>query len=241
MFKTIIPKLREGAALIWYEQEKACLLCGKKTSEAICGNCMEEYFQPGIGRCISCGKLIGNRKTRCLDCEEGKGPKGLSGVTSLGHYEGAWKEFIHKVKFKGQPYLLIPLADQLTFWAMKHLPPPDAIIPVPMHPNRLAQRGFNQAEVLASIIERKLGIRSHEMLVRSIDTVPQTTLGRKERIRNLQGVFTIKPGAKVDFRVVWLVDDVVTTGTTLGECAEILREKGVREVYALTLGAGKEE
>ena len=241
MFKTIISKVKEDAQLIWYRQEKNCLLCGQLSPEVICSNCQEDYFQPGIRRCELCGKLLGPNRIYCYDCQSGKGPRGLKKVTSLGHYEGAWKDFIQKVKFKGQPYLLIPLAEYFASCAIEHLPPPDSIVPVPMHPNRLAQRGFNQAEVLASIISRKLGISYQEVLVTTIDTVPQTTLGRKERIRNLQSVFTIKPGTMADSQIIWLVDDVVTTGTTLGECAETLHRSGVQEVYGLCLGAGKEK
>lgn len=241
MFDSFLLKIRQGIAYTWYEQEEKCLLCGKKSSGTICGGCQEKYFQPSVRRCLACGKLIGSMRSRCQDCTDGKGPHGLTRVTSLGHYEGDWKEFIHKVKFKGQPYLLLPLAEYCTSWAIKCLPPPDAVIPVPMHPKRLAQRGFNQAEILASIISRHLGIRYQEVLARKTDTLPQAALGRKERIQNLQGVFALKPKAKVHSQVLWLVDDVVTTGTTLGQCAEVLQNNGAKEVYAFCLGAGKEE
>jgi competence protein ComFC len=240
MFKAILSKIKENAQLIWYRQEENCLLCSQPSSAIICSKCQEEYFQPEVRRCESCGKLLEATRIYCYDCQRGQGPRGLKKVTSLGYYGGAWKEFIQKIKFEGQPYLLIPLAEHFIPWVIEHLPVPDSIVPVPMHSNRLAQRGFNQAEVLASIISRKLGISYREILVREIDTVPQTTLGRKERIRNLQGVFAIKPGSVADSKVVWLVDDVVTTGTTLGECAEILQTSGVQEVYGFCLGAGKE-
>lgn len=240
---TFLGVLKEIAAGIWYKQETRCLLCGKDSAEVICNSCQEEYFQPGIRRCNSCGKLIGNSSIRgqCRDCEGGKGPQGLSGVISLGHYDGSWKEFIHKVKFKGGPYLLLPLADYVTSWAIKYLPPPDTIIPVPMHPGKLALRGFNQAEVLASIIARNLGINCTECLIRRIDTIPQTSLGRKERIKNMQGAFSIKREIELDAKVIWLVDDVITTGATIGECSKILRENGALDVFALCLGAGKED
>ncbi|HHV64863.1 MAG TPA: ComF family protein [Peptococcaceae bacterium] len=240
MFDNLLPRLKQVTAQIWYKDEECCLLCGQKSGKAICRVCKEKYFLPELRRCPTCGKIIGKSKTHCQDCLSGKGPQGLQGVTALGHYEGAWKEFIHRIKFKGQPYLLLALAAELTAWAVKSLPPPDAVIPVPMHPNRLAQRGFNQAEVLASLLSRYLGIPYCNVLDRVVDTVPQSTLGRQARLENLQGAFSLQPGAKVTWQTVWLVDDVTTTGATLAECAAILHRNGVEKVYGFCLGAGKE-
>ncbi|MGI6451509.1 MAG: phosphoribosyltransferase family protein [Desulfitobacteriia bacterium] len=238
---SLLPQLKQLAGRIWYADEECCLLCGQKAQRAICTACKEEYFQPQVKRCPACGKLIPKRQTHCQDCLSGRGPQGLRGVTALGHYAGAWKEFIHKMKFKGQPYLLLPLASELTAWVVRYLPPPDAVIPVPMHPKRLAQRGFNQAAVVASLLSRQLGITYRDVLIRTVDTVPQSSLGRQARILNLQGAFSLQPSSAADLQVVWLVDDVVTTGTTLAECAAVLQKAGVLEVYAFCLGAGKEE
>lgn len=241
MNKSILPMLKKGLSCIWYEKHQECLLCGQKTREIICKDCREEYFLPGVNRCPFCGKLIEDSGTQCKDCREGKGPQNLDKVISLGYYHGAWKEFIHTIKFKSQPYLLVSLVELILPVVMEELPPPDRIVPVPMHPRRLAQRGFNQAEVLASVLGGKLVIGCEEILNREKDTTPQTILGRRERIKNLQGAFGLKEGMKVKGQVIWLIDDVVTTGTTIDECAHILKKNGVKEVYVFCLGAGKEE
>ncbi|AFV03883.1 Competence protein F, phosphoribosyltransferase domain protein [Dehalobacter sp. UNSWDHB] len=234
-------KLKENAALLWYEKTTYCLLCGNVSEESVCLICQQAYFFPNLPRCGSCGKILAGTKTRCRNCETGKGPEGLDMVTCLGYYKGAWKELVQQIKYKGQPYLLASLAEVIIPWVIRCLPPPDAVVPVPMHPDRLAQRGFNQAEVLASIISRQLAIPYQNLLDRMKDTIPQTTLGRRQRLRNLRDAFSVKPGYSDLREIVWLVDDVVTTGSTLEECAGVLKKNGVKKVYAFCLGAGKEE
>lgn len=234
-----LAKARAAAKLIWYEQETGCLLCGTITRGVICDGCHQEFFQPGVKRCLFCGKLLGGERDLCLDCQVGRGPRNLNKVTSLGYYEGLWKEFIHRVKYKGEPYLLLPLAGIFASWAISKLPVPDLIVPVPLSSHKLAARGFNQAEVLGSILSRSLGIDFSDILVRTRDTIPQNTLGRGARIRNLQGAMAVKPGLKLNSLVIWLVDDVATTGATLGECAGVLRAEGAKEVYGFCLAAAK--
>jgi len=241
MANNILQNLLQQISLLWYEEECKCLLCDTNAKQGICLRCQDEYFLPQINRCLACGKLIPDNSAHCKDCKAGIGPKGLNKVISLGHYDKAWKEFIRNVKYHGQPYSLMALSELLVDWVITKLPVPDAIVPVPMHPNKLAVRGFNQAEVLASIFSRNLGIHLNDDLIRIKDTPSQTILGRKERIQNLKGAFVVKQRKKINADIVWLVDDVTTTGATLGECAEILKENGVQKIYAICLGAGKEE
>jgi ComF family protein len=108
-------------------------------------------------------------------------------------------------------------------------PPPQLVIPVPLHPRRLRERGFNPAAVLARELARKLGIAyASDHLERSRDTPSQTRLSRLERRRNVSGAFTRPPADALPARV-WLVDDVVTTGSTLEEAARTLRQGPDRE------------
>lgn len=240
LFKNLWEKTKENLELFWFLKEENCLLCGSHQGP-ICTACQSAYFLPDAARCFSCGKLVAADKEQCRDCRDGKGPKGLTKTTALGHYTGAWKEFIQKVKFKGQPYLLASVTEYITAWAVKNLPPPDGVVPVPMHFSRLRERGFNQAEALASLLSRHLGIEYMPVLVRIRDTVPQAALNRKERLQNLQGAFQVQTGIKLEGKSLWLVDDVTTTGATLGECAGELLGKGAVNVYAICLAAGKEE
>jgi ComF family protein len=116
-----------------------------------------------------------------------------------------------------------------------HLHPADRIVPVPLHPRRLRERGFNPASLLARAVARASGVPiAHGLLGRVVDTASQTGLGAKRRRSNVAGAFACRTGAHLP-RVVWLVDDVVTTGATLGEAARTLRQAGVERVIGVCL------
>jgi ComF family protein len=117
------------------------------------------------------------------------------------------------------------------------LPAPDLIVPVPLHPGRIAKRGFNQSGLLAGEFARKIKAPvSFNIVRRKNQTLPQTRLNREQRLRNVMGAFEVTDVMRVRGRRILLVDDVFTTGTTLSECAKTLKRKGkASEVHALTV------
>lgn len=108
------------------------------------------------------------------------------------------------------------------------------LVPVPLHSKRWTQRRFNQAEVFATALSRAFGLPVLSILQRSEHTPPQSGLDRKQRRRNLKTAFAIKPQQAIPENVV-LVDDVVTTGSTIAACVHVLKKHGVKrvEVWAL--------
>jgi competence protein ComFC len=110
------------------------------------------------------------------------------------------------------------------------------VIPVPLHKKRLRDRGFNQAELLA----RSLGRPIFDVMIRTVYTPPQAHLNRRNRLRNLTGAFILKKGQDelVAGRSVILIDDVCTTGSTLNECAKVLKQAGASKIVALVLARG---
>lgn len=110
----------------------------------------------------------------------------------------------------------------------------DAIVPVPLHPARHRERGFNQAALLAERLGRHLGLPMRPVLQRVRFTTTQTAFDRVERIQNLRHAFRLRKKADVRKLDVLLIDDVLTTGSTLSECARVLKENGARSVYAVT-------
>ncbi|AGA70798.1 putative amidophosphoribosyltransferase [Desulfitobacterium dichloroeliminans LMG P-21439] len=236
--------LKDLAHSLLYEKQTTCLLCDAPVtgSQVFCGPCESAYFYPGLRRCGHCGKLIEGNVEECQDCAQGRGPKGLNQVVAWGHYTEAWRELIQDVKFKSQPYLLKRLSQPLAEFAIHHLPPPDVLVPVPMHGERLAERGFNQAAAIASLLHWELKIPIWEGLQRVRATTPQVGLSRQERLHNLEGVFRMTPEQKcIQGARIWLIDDVATTGATLEHCAKELRKNGAEEVYGLVLAAGMEK
>ena len=120
-------------------------------------------------------------------------------------------------------------------WADK-LPSVSLVMPVPLHPSRLRSREFNQALLLADRLAARLGLTlSFEQLVRVRATRPQTELDRKERARNVRRAFAVQNPAGLVSERVLLVDDVLTTGATVNECAKVLRRAEVESVTVLTL------
>lgn len=179
-------------------------------------------------------------QVKCIDCEAGKGPKNLTKVIAWGHYTGAWKDFIWSLKFKAQPFLMKEIAVPFIEWVVNELPLVDGVVPVPMYAARLAERGFNQAEVIASLLHGELGLPLLTSLERIRMTPSQVQLSRWERLKNLENAFRVSNPALLKGKSVCLVDDVTTTGATLEACAQAMLESGAQKVYALCLAAGLE-
>lgn len=113
--------------------------------------------------------------------------------------------------------------------------PPEMLTPVPLHPLRQRERGFNQARILAEALSKRTGIPCKSLLKRPVLTQSQTLLSRCERKQNLRGAFAVHQNKFLNYTHVMLVDDVLTTGSTLEECSKTLLAAGVRTVSAITV------
>lgn len=105
-------------------------------------------------------------------------------------------------------------------------------VPIPIHSNKQRTRGYNQAEVLANELGKRFGIPVQNLLTRSVDTKSQFKLSKEERKQNVKGIFSLASPIPKD-RVFILMDDVVTTGSTLKEAAKVLKKAGAKEVFGL--------
>lgn len=153
------------------------------------------------------------------------------------HFHGAYddllREMVLRLKFAGGIQMAAPLRVLLRQSLRGEGPLPELVVPVPLHPERLRWRGFNQSLLLArAVAADHKGMLAPKALRRIRATRPQSELGPGERRRNLSGAFAA--GAEtVRGRSVLLVDDVLTTGTTMRECARVLRRAGASRVEAL--------
>lgn len=151
-------------------------------------------------------------------------------------YESPLKEAICQFKYHGKIGLTRPLASLLIEALGDSLPNIDCIVPVPLHPNRLREREYNQSLLLADQLGRHWNIPVRpELLVRIRPSVLQATLKRRARLKNLRRTFGVTQASKVAGKSVLVVDDVFTTGTTVNECAKVLRKAGTGNVYVGTL------
>ena len=158
---------------------------------------------------------------------------------SFGAYEGDLRRLIHLLKYDRMVPIAAHLADRMVDVA-DVLTPADVITPVPLYRLRWWQRGFNQAHALAHQLSRRMGVTlAPGVLTRVRATKPQAGLSHHERRRNVDGAFAVRRNDAVRGKRVILVDDVMTTGATLGACAKALKAAGARSVAALTVARAK--
>jgi ComF family protein len=196
----------EGLASLAYPPK--CALCGVAGLPAICEECRTEF--PAADRLEDLGE-------------------GLL-VWAAFRYDGRAAQSVKRLKYERATALGRPMAELLVAsWRQSGLAEPDAVVPVPIHFLRRCSRGFNQSELLAEGFERRL-VRP-ELLRRVRPTRPQVGLSREQRSRNLVGAFRASPA--VAGLSVLLVDDVLTGGFTMRECANTLLEAGAANVAGL--------
>ncbi len=154
---------------------------------------------------------------------------------------GVVRELIHRLKYGGEVWLAAPLSNFLA-WGFRD---PrlsvccfDMVVPVPLHPLRKRERGFNQAELLGRRLAKQHGLSFCDALERVRYTVTQTHFDRHRRMQNLRDAFALRRHVLVEGKDLLLVDDVLTTGSTLDECARVLLRAGAQSVRALTVARG---
>lgn len=148
------------------------------------------------------------------------------------------REAVHAFKFGGRRALAAPLGDLLGEIRIGELPAGgiDLVVPVPLHARRERERGFNQAALVARRAARAWGVPiATTVLARPIATTSQTELGVLERRQNVRGAFAVRRPEAIQGRRIGLIDDVLTTGATAGECARTLLGAGAANVSVLTI------
>jgi competence protein ComFC len=176
---------------------------------------------------------------QCPNCED-RSPA-YDCVVSRYQAKGVLRDLIHRFKYGRQYYLRRVLADYLleAMGDRRILSvPPDCIVPVPLHPTRLRERGFNQATALAEVVSKCAKIPIVQCIERRRYTQTQTQFDRTERMRNLRNTFALRKNRDVRGKHTLLADDILTTGSTLHECALVLREAGAESVRAITVARG---
>lgn len=190
-------------------------------------------------RCAACSApLPDSRRAFCAVCAgtvERCGP--TPGCVAFASYGGAMATAIRRFKYEDGAYLSRPLGGLLRGACRAARLAVDLVVPVPLHPHKLAQRGYNQSALLASEIAAELGAPvAARALARVVDTSAQADLSRAARQANVRGAFRLRSaGGAIRDRAIALVDDVMTTGATLCACSESLLDAGARQVTHVVL------
>ena len=224
-----------------------CVFCGRilKNGEAgACEHCAKRLPYVTEPVCEHCGKpLSSSRSARCLDCSRRSRPMLTSGA-ALWVYREDTKKAIAGFKYGGYRRDAGYFADELARRCHENIFQwkPDVLAPIPIHRKRARYRGYNQAELLADELGRRVQIPVEMLLVRSRFTEALKTMDPSERRRNLRQAFAVDTDVydPVRHRRVALVDDIYTTGATMEACAELLKEAGAEAVYSVCLCIGSE-
>ena len=214
-----------------------CALCGDPGTDGLdlCAPCRHD-LPLQLHTCPRCGVALSSPSTPdtfCGTCQ--LHPPPYDRVLAPFRYDTPLDHLIHRLKYSGRLEQARLLGDLLAHWLEQHLDAfPDRVIPVPLHPTRLRQRGFNQAVELARRVCKRLELPlDTQSCRRQRATPPQSEMAdARERARNIKGAFAVR--GEVRGSVV-IVDDVMTTGSTVGELAKCLRAAGAAriEVWAV--------
>lgn len=205
-----------------------CLLCGALSRDGLCCRaCNDELPRLNNSHCPTCalptptGEICG----KCL-----QHPPGFDHAIAAFSYTFPIDQLIKALKFNERLILVNFLADELVARVTDR---PDHLMAVPLHPKRLQTRGFNQSQALAERISQRSGIPLITGVCQRVrDTLPQSSLPWQERDKNIRGAFAMRADSNVGGKHVAIIDDVMTTGASIGEIARTLKQAGAREVSA---------
>ena len=210
-----------------------CVSCRARGS-AFCSVCRSKMILPANPLCWRCGRSlllvlptkVSQQPPLCPDCFGGNGPHDVSWLRAVAVHEGTAREAIHALKYQGRRRVAMPLGDLLAHYLQNWAHEVDLVIPIPLHAERQRERGFNQSALLARRCAGQLSIPYlPRALIRQRATRPQVGLSKEERRANVLNAFI--PGRQGTLshlagKHVVLIDDVMTTGSTLNSAAAAL-------------------
>lgn len=225
----------------------SCQVCGEKTrppDENICAGCMKKIKKRLPPFCVKCGKKLSGEpemKELCSDCK--KDAVYFDKALSVFYYDREIKKLVHDFKYKKITSPLKEFARSTVDFMKEHgmAKDLDLVLSVPMHRSRLFKREINPSHILAENIAKILRVQySDGVLKKTINTLPQSSLPREKRIKNIKKSFSLqkKKISHIKDKNILLVDDLFTTGSTVNECARILKEARSNQVEIITLARG---
>ena len=216
-----------------------CIVCNREihrdSKYCMCDKCRESL--PAVKNpCAKCGGDIPSG-VACLNCKS-KPPIFEKTVVAY-NYIPPISPLIYRLKYENAKYLAPYLGEMLVDTFLENNFDIDYIVPVPIHPNRRKERGYNQVELLLPAFDNLNIPYKLSVVERTIDTPHQTDLPRKERLHNLENAFKVIDKSQVKGKSILIIDDVYTTGSTLNELASVLYSAKAKTVYCLVIAHGE--
>lgn len=238
--KGVINDIKEGMLNILFPPR--CAVCGDIVikSGTICAECNQKLQRVLGAKCVKCGKeLESDIIEKCYDCN--KKQHYFNRGVAVFVYNEAIKKSIYKFKYKDKreyakfyaKEIVALYIEEIERWGV------EAFVPIPLHRSRLRTRGYNQACDISNELSVLVDVPcKKDILIRRKATVPQKELSNLQRKNNLQKAFAIRKYKLDGLKCVALIDDIYTTGSTMDQCARLLKEAGVEKVYFITLSIG---
>jgi len=216
-----------------------CIAC-KKEGAWICEICLAKIKVQDEHLCPICEKMITPDGRTCLACKKRTSLDGL--LVSSSYLQFPIASAVHLFKYRFISDFHLPLGELLIrVMRQAEIPLPDIIMPVPLHKRRLRWRGFNQSALLANHLAKNLLPAvvltiDENILIRNRYTTPQMQIKNyTNRLENINGAFSVSHHTDIKNKTILIVDDIATTGSTIFECAKILKDAGAKEVFAIVL------
>ena len=232
-------------ALLDLVYPRNCVGCGSSLAEEsghLCLDCVSATHLISLPYCSICGEPVSGRVDHAYTCHQcSAAPPHYAWARAAVRYEGPVRDALHDFKYRQAVWLQQDLVQLLT--ALSRVVAVqdeiDLILPVPLHRRRRLQRGFNQSELLARGLSQEI-MRPlmFKNLVRIRYTITQTSLSAKARMNNVRGAFALRSEAEIKGKRILLLDDVMTTGATISECARVLKKAGADQVVAMSVARG---
>ena len=218
-----------------------CISCDKVLGDlnafGLCDKCESDaVFLDGKNRCRICSRPIADGEILCKDCMVAKRP--FSYNVSACVYSGSIKEAITDFKFRDHPEKYRSFGEIIIseLKTAEFLEKVDVIVPVPLHEKRYFERGYNQSGLIAKYICEKLELPYTEELIKVKDIKPQSSIKvSSERIENVKGAFKVRDKKAFRDKYVLIIDDIFTTGATLGEASRVILSAGAKAVFTATI------
>ncbi len=229
-FKTVADSIRQSLT--------PCILCHSPSQDGLCTFCRDSYFQKPAVRCHCCGNLLPLATSAspllCGDCL--KQPPSYDATITVTDFVPPLDQMVHLLKFRHR-LAAAPVMGRLLYQAMTaHSIEPDLLVAVPLGQKRLRDRGFNQSHEIAKTLGKLMRLKPlHTLLSRIRETERQSNIAMHARKKNVHQAFAVSAQGRalLKDRHIAVVDDVMTTGSTLDEIARVLKQAGASKVTNL--------
>ena len=235
--ENFISKLKAFFRLHLFSLKWRCLSCGKEIFDGkyFCDECEENLPYIDKFYCEHCGRKLNAPSNYCSSCKEKS--IHVDKARSLFNYGEPVDKFIQQLKYYDKRFIADIFGEKLANLYRKNYFNADYLCFIPMTKKAKRKRGYNQSELIANSLSKQIDVPVKELVSKGKETIRQAKLSREERLKNLKGCFKPVSKKEIEGKTIVLIDDVLTTGATSEAVAEVLKKKGAKFVYLLTVAS----